>query len=100
MTHISYQKVVDEIKEHGIDAVKKRVETINRTVASDYDKHIKTYEESEALKRREAREEESLSISRKARSDSRRANIIAISAIIIATSAIILNIITYMWPPK
>ena len=90
---ISRQKVFDEIERFGLDAVKKRVVTINQTVAPKYDEYIKDYEESTALERREAREEESLSISRKAFR-------ISIIAIISAIIAIALNIITYIWPPK
>jgi len=59
---------------------------MNPVSAPVYDSHIKYWEEFQVSKRREDRESESLSISRKAL-------FISIGAIIIAIIAIILNII-------
>ena len=76
----------------GLNKVKSWVSGMNHVSAPIYDKYIKDYEESIALERREAREEENLSISRKALLISKIAMISAIIATIIAATAIILNI--------
>lgn len=90
----SRQQVFYEIENHGLDKVKNWVSGINSTQDRIlYDQYIKDYEESSAFERREAREEERLSISRKAL-------LISKIAIISAIIAILLNIITYIWPPN
>ena len=93
MEPLTQQRVDDDIKKYGLDAVKKSVSKMSQTVAPLYDSLIRNYELSLASERREAREKITLSISRKARRNSNWATIIAISAII-------LNIITYIWPPN
>ncbi len=88
---VSREQVFNDIKKYGIEEVKKKVAEMNPVSAPVYDSHIKYWEEFQVSKRREDRESESLSISRKAL-------FISIGAIIIAIIAIILNIITYIWP--
>ncbi len=93
MEPLTQQRVDDDIKKQGLDVVKKSVSKMSQTVAPLYVSYIRNYELSSSSKRREAREETTLSISRKARRDAKWATIIAISAII-------LSIITYIWPPN
>ena len=91
----SRKQVFDEIRNHGLDKVKNWASKISSSQDKILcDQYIKDYEESLASERREAREEESLSISRKALLISKIAMISAIIATIIAAIAIILNIIT------
>ena len=94
------QEIYDRIKKDGLENVKKSVANMNRVSAPMVDGYIKDYEESLVSGKREEREEESLSISRKALANSRSATKSARYAVIIAIIAIILNIITYIWPPN
>ncbi len=88
---ITRQRVFSEIEEQGLDTIQKSTASMNREAATLYDKHIKDYEESKVLERREEREEITLSMSRKALRNSRFATIIAIAAIISAILDIILT---------
>ena len=88
----SRQEIYDRIDKEGIENVKKSVKNMNPTSAPIVDGYIKDYEESRALERREAREEETLHIARKATHW-------AISATIIASIAMLITIISYIWPP-
>lgn len=60
----SRKQVFDEIKNHDLDKVESWIPKMDTASALKYDKYIKDYKESLALERQEAREEESLSISR------------------------------------
>ena len=86
---VTREQVLNDIKKHGLDYVKKSVANMNPVSAPVYDSHIKDYEEYRVSERREEREVESLSISRKALLISKIAMASAIIATIIAVIAII-----------
>lgn len=94
------EQIFQEIKRDGVEITKSHAINMNPRKRAEYEKVIQEFESSEILTRQETREEESLSISRKALTVSERANEIAEIAFessrlatSIAISAIILSII-------
>jgi hypothetical protein len=100
---ITREQILQEIKRDGIEAIKSRVNQMNPKKCTRYKEVISEIEFDQSLSRQESREDESLSISRRAlvisedaRDSARSANKIAIAAMILSAAiAIIIAIIEF-----
>lgn len=101
---ITREQILQEIERDGIEAIKSRVDQMNPKKRERYKEVIAEIESNQVLSRQEEREDESLSISRRAlviskdaRNSARSANKIAIAAMILSAAiAIIIAIIEFI----